>query len=286
MNKIEIKIAKKAGFCFGVKRALAMVEEVLETAEKPVYCWGDLIHNPVMMEYLKKKGLKVIRDLNLFEKDAFFVVRSHGITLEDLELIKKRTSKIIDTTCPFVQKAQKGAEDFKNKKLKVLIVGNKDHVEVKGINSRTGNQAFIVNDLKELAKIEKKLPKKIGVVCQTTQKESRLAEIIERLKELKIDLVLQNTICLDASQKQKEISELKKKPDLLIVIGGLNSSNTTKLAEIGMTKKIKTYHIEKAEDLSDKWFKDGMKVVLTAGASTPYDELFKAEATIKNLTFE
>lgn len=283
MNKIEIKIAKKAGFCFGVKRALSLVEEILETAEKPVYCWGDLIHNPVIMKYLKRKGLKVIKDLKFFEEEAFFIVRSHGITLEDLELIKKRTSNIIDTTCPFVQKAQKGAENFKKKKLKVLIVGNKDHVEVKGINSRTGKQAFIVNDLKELAEIEKELPKKLGVVCQTTQKESRLMEIIKRLKELKIELVLQNTICLDASQKQKEISELKEKPDLLIVIGGFNSSNTTKLAEIGMAKKIKTYHIEKAEDLSEKWFKDGMKVVLTAGASTPYDELLKAENFIKKL---
>jgi len=283
-NEIKIKIAEKAGFCFGVKRALNLTEEAVMSQSK-VYCWGDLVHNPEVMKKLKEKGLKIIEDLKGLPKETVFVIRSHGMTLRDIKLVEKMAVKIINTTCPFVIKAQNCAKKMREEGFNILLFGDKDHVEVKGINSRTGNNSLIIKDVEDLKKIKKKLKGKIGIVCQTTQKNSKLKEIIDYLKEAKIDFQLNNTICSDTTKKQKEVSNLKKDTDILIVIGGLHSSNTTKLTEIGKKNKIKTYHIEKAEDISKKWFKDGMKVFVTAGASTPYRETQKVKKIIENFSF-
>ena len=285
MNNIKIKVAENAGFCFGVERAIRLVENALENNKTQVYCWGDLIHNPAMIKNLEQKGLKIINNLKNFKENSVFIVRSHGITLEDLNLIKEKTCNIIDTTCPFVKKAQDCAENFEKQEFQVIVVGDKDHVEVKSINSRTKNQAFIVNNLKDLDKIKNKLFTKVGVVCQTTQKNSKLEKIIAGLKKIKVDFEIQNTICSDATKKQKAVSELGNGIDLIIVIGGLHSSNTTKLAEIGRSKKIKTFHIERAEDISQGWFFNNAKVFLTAGASTHPNEIIEAEKIIKNFDF-
>ncbi len=285
MNNIKIKIAQNAGFCFGVRRAVGLVEDVLKNAKEEVYCWGDLIHNPVMIENLKEKGLKIIDDLKDFKNDSIFIIRSHGITLEDLNLIKKRTSEIINTTCPFVKKAQNWAEKFKKQGFQVLIIGDKNHIEVKGLNSRAENQALIVNSWEDLMRIKNKLSGKIRVICQTTQKNSKLEEIVKGLKKLKADFKVENTICLDATQKQQEVMEIEQETDLLVVIGGLHSSNTTKLVEIGRAKKIETHHIERAGDISQKWFSKDTNVFLTAGASTHPNEIIKAKKIIENFGF-
>lgn len=283
-NNLKIEIGKRAGFCFGVQRAFNLTQEAIKN-KKEVYCWGDLVHNPVVMKRLKNQGLKIIQDLKKFPKGAVFIIRSHGVTVEDLRLVEQKAREIINTTCPFVIKAQNQAKKFREKGFKVLLFGDKDHVEVKGINSRTGNQALIVKDAEELEKIKDKLKGKIGIVCQTTQKNSKLQKIIEKLEEKNVNFNLENTICSDTAKKQAEVSKLSHETDVLVVIGGLHSSNTTKLAEIGRSKKIKTYHIEKAEDISKEWFKDGMKVFITAGASTLYEETEKTEKILENFSF-
>jgi 4-hydroxy-3-methylbut-2-enyl diphosphate reductase len=144
---------------------------------------------------------------------------------------------------------------------------------------------LIVKDVKELKENKAKLKGKIGIVCQTTQKNSKLKEITDYLKKEGIDFQLNNTICLNTTKKQKEVANLNSDINVLVVIGGLHSSNTTKLAEIGRIKKIRTYHIEKAEDISKNWFKDEVKVFITAGASTPYEETEKAKKIIENFNF-
>jgi len=286
MNNIKINIAPSAGFCFGVKRAVDLVKKTLEHNQGTVYCWGDLIHNPLIMERLKEKGLKVIDDLKNFKEGSIFVIRSHGITLEDLDLIKQKTSRIINTTCPFVKNAQNQAKYFKIKGLKILIVGDSNHVEVKGINSRANNEAFIISEVSELNKIKDNLVgNKVGVVCQTTQRKSKLKEIVSRLKELKIDFKVQDTICLDSTQKQAEVKKNCERADLLIVIGGLCSSNTAKLAEIGRSSNLETYHIENSKNISPEWFSSKSVVYIAAGASTPLDELSKAKKIIEHFDF-
>jgi len=284
INNIKIEIAEKAGFCFGVQRALDLTEKTVKN-EVSVYCWGDLVHNPEVMNGLKEKGLRVVYNLKDFPEKAVFVVRSHGMNLEDLNFVEKKAIKVINTTCPFVIKAQKCAKKMKEEDFKVLLFGDKDHVEVKGINSRTANSSLIVKDVKELKENKAKLKGKIGIVCQTTQKNSKLKEITDYLKKEGIDFQLNNTICLNTTKKQKEVANLNSDINVLVVIGGLHSSNTTKLAEIGRVKKIRTYHIEKAEDISKNWFKDEIKVFITAGASTPYEETEKAKKIIENFNF-
>lgn len=285
MNNIKIKVAKEAGFCFGVERAVSLMEKTLEKNQEPVYCWGDLIHNPSVMKQLEGKGLRIIKDLRDFQENSVFVVKSHGIALADLDFVKKKTTKIVNTTCPFVIKAQHCAKEFKKRGLKVVIIGDREHVEVKGIKSRANDNAFVVSSLAELEEIKNKLTGKIGVICQTTQKKSKLEEIVKALEKLGFELEIKNTICSNTTKKQQEVKNLSSEIDLLIVIGGLHSSNTTKLAEIGRTKEIKTYHIEKASDISQEWFLDKTKVFLTAGASTPSNEIIEAKKIIKNFDF-
>ncbi len=283
MNNLEIKIAKKAGFCFGVQRAIELTEKAIKE-DKEVYCWGDLVHNPGVMKGLQKKGLRIINDLEKLPERKVFIVRSHGMTLEDLEIVNKKKSKVINTTCPFVIKAQTLASKFKEAGKQILLLGDKNHIEVRGINSRAENQALIVNGIDDLFLIKNKLKGKIAVICQTTQKNSKLEEVVEKLKEWKNDFEVNNTICLDTTNKQKEVLELGE-IDILIVLGGLHSSNTTKLAEIGKNKKVKTYHVEKAFDIFKSWFEGSERVFITAGASTPPSEIKKAKRVIENFCF-
>jgi len=285
MNDIEIKIAENAGFCFGVNRAVELVEKTLKEESGNVYCWGDLIHNPVMMKRLKSQGLIIIDDLDDLPQEAIFVVRSHGLTIKDLEKVKTKTSKIINTTCPFVKKAHLTAENFKNQGFQVLIFGDKDHVEVKGINSRAENRALVVASVSDLKKNKGKIEKKLGIVCQTTQKKEKLKEILEYLEKNKIDFELQDTICSDTTKKQTEIKNSPPGLDLLIVVGGLHSSNTTKLAELSRARGIKTHHIEDSSKVSINWFAGNEKVTLTAGASTPVDEVIATKKAIESFSF-
>jgi 4-hydroxy-3-methylbut-2-enyl diphosphate reductase len=285
MNNIKIEIAKKAGFCFGVQRAVDLVEEVLQD-NKRVYCLGDLVHNPVVIKRLTKKGFRIIDDLKDLPEDAVFVIRSHGMIFSDIELAKKKTFKIVDATCPFVIKAQNCAKNFADENKTVLIVGDKNHIEVKGINSRTNNKAFVVNGVSDLKDILEEIKnKELAVVCQTTQKQPKLDEVVKKLKEWNLNFEVSNTICLDTTNKQGEVNNLSDDIDILIVIGGLHSSNTTKLAEIGRSKKIKTYHVETASDISENWFNGIEKVFITAGASTPPEELGAAKKIIEKFNF-
>ena len=284
MNNLKLEIAKNAGFCFGVQRAVDMVAEALKNNKK-VYCWGDLVHNPMVIKKLKKDGLKIIESLREFPEKSIFVVRSHGMTAEDLAYIKEKTFKIIDTTCPFVVKAQKCAKNLKEQGFNILIVGDKDLVEVKGIDSYADGDSLIVKNVEELRIMKAKLKGKIGVVAQTTQKNSNLQQITKELEKMGVDFVVNNTICSDATNKQAEITDIPKNTDVLIVIGGLHSSNTTKLAEIGRQKQIKTYHIETATEIDKNWFQGDENVFVTAGASTPLNELGDAKKIIRAFDF-
>jgi len=288
MKNIKIKIGEEAGFCFGVKRAVELVDKILNDSEKQVYCWGDLIHNPSVKERLEKKGLKIIQDVQDFPEGEVFVIRSHGISLENLKEIEKKAVSIIDTTCPFVNKAQKEAKNFQEKGFNVLILGDKNHPEVKGIESwaRNGGKVLVINSLEELVSEKDQLKGKWGIVCQTTQKKSLLESIINVLDEWGVAAEVKDTICLDTNKKRDELKEELDESNLLIVLGGLKSSNTNKLAEIGRKKGIKTYHVEKAEDILSDWFFDEARVFLTAGASTPVEEIVKAEKRLRKITLE
>ncbi len=266
LKSMDIKIAKNAGFCFGVKRAVGILEEALAKGQK-IYCLGSLIHNQQVIEKLEQKGLVTVKDISEIPADSVFIIRSHGIAPQIIKEMKSRSMQILDATCPFVRHAQATAEKFYKDGYDVVICGDPDHAEVIGINGWTDNSAKIVYDAQEVKNLE--LKKTVGVLSQTTQKSELLKSTITAILESGVKkLVIENTICLDSSTKQAEVSALAKEVDLMIVVGGKNSSNTGKLAQLSEAQKIPTYHIETADELQKEWFKNSKKVGIAAGAST------------------
>ena len=262
---MEIIIAKNAGFCFGVKRAVDMVEKALEQGEK-VYCLGSLIHNQQVIEKLEQKGLVTLNSVEDVPAGAKFVVRSHGIAPELMEQIKIKGGIILDATCPFVRRAQLVAEKIYRDGLDVVICGDPKHAEVMGINAWAKNSAIIIHNENEAKEL--KFKKTIGVLSQTTQKMELLQKTVANLLANNKKIIIENTICLDSATKQAEVSALAKIVDVMIVIGGKNSSNTGKLVQLSEAENLPTHHIETAAELQKGWFLNVKKVGIAAGAST------------------
>lgn len=261
---MEIIIADKAGFCFGVKRAIDMAEEAGE--QEDIACLGPLIHNQQEMARLAKLGVVVKEKKNIAENDTV-LIRTHGIAPEIFAELNSLDCKVIDATCPYVKKAQKAAHDAQEEGYQVIILGDKTHAEVQGIKAWTGNEALVVASYKELQ--EKDLPEKVALIAQTTEKEERFAEIEEYIKKQRQDIKIINTICQATRQRQEAAYNLAGQVDLMIIVGGKHSSNTRKLWEVCSKAKIPCYHIEEAGELEPCWFVNINKVGITAGASTP-----------------
>jgi small subunit ribosomal protein S1 len=266
----KIELAEHAGFCFGVRRAIEIAEKTLSQKKEKVYCLGEIIHNYSVVRGLEKKGLKVVKDLREVPPKASLIIRSHGVGPEIFEQAKKKKIKIIDATCPFVRKAQEIARDFHAKKFQVVIVGDKKHPEIIGLNAHAKNTAVVVSGEKEARKI--KNYSKIGLLIQTTGKTESLEEVSSVLLQKTRNLCVSNTICSDSFSKKEEVRKMSKKIDILLVIGDRNSNNTKKLAEVGTSLGIKTYQIESADDIKKEWLSGKKRIGVTAGASTP-DEL-------------
>lgn len=278
---MKIEISKSAGFCFGVSRAVEMANRALEEKRKPVYSIGSLIHNPLVKKELEEKGYKLVEKPEEVAENSIFVVRSHGIAKNILENLKRREIEIVDATCPFVRRAQRIAEKFYESGKQVVIFGDRNHAEVIGINSWTNDTAIIVgtpDDVEKLLEIDS-----AGLLSQTTQKKEKFEKVISALKKKVKNIFIENTICLDTSKKQEEVNDLAKRSDLMIIIGGKDSSNTTKLAEIAKSCGKPTYHIENENELEEEWFKNIENVGIAAGASTPQKIIDRVVENISNI---
>lgn len=263
---MKIKVAKSAGFCWGVKRAVNMAVDSVKKAKGRALCLGELIHNKREIERLKNLGMVFIEDMNDLKKGDTVVIRSHGVSPKVLEFLKRKGVEIVDATCPFVKDVHEKATKLEEEGYPVLILGNAHHPEVIGIAGHVKNP-MIINSLEEI----KKLPpmKKLGVVCQTTLNLSFFKEAVSILSLKVKDLKVYNTICSATSVRQKETLKLAKEVDVMFVIGGKNSSNTTKLYQIAKEVNPRTYHIESKDEIEPDWLKNSETVGITAGASTP-----------------
>ena len=267
MNKRKITIAKHAGFCFGVKRAIEMVEKALKEGKKP-YCVGHLIHNNQVIEMLGGKGMITVDGIEKIPSKGLMVVRSHGTTFDLIKKAKKRKIEILDATCPFVRKAQLTAQDFHEKGYAVVICGDPDHAEVVGINSWIKNFGKVVRKPDEIGKIKFK-KNIVGVLSQTTEKNELLEKTAEEILKSGVKkVIVKNTICLDSREKKKEVLFLSEKVDVMIIIGGKFSSNTKKLFELSKKVCKNSHHIETEKELKKEWFLKAKKVGIAAGAST------------------
>jgi 4-hydroxy-3-methylbut-2-enyl diphosphate reductase len=262
---MEIILADKAGFCFGVKRAINTAFEA--AAAGPVYCLGPLIHNPQEVDRLRQAGVVTINELSALKPGDSLIIRSHGVPPAVLGEARDKRIKIIDLTCPFVAKAQKHAETLKNEGYQVVVVGEKKHPEVQSILGYAGDHAVVAEAPADLHGMRFK--PRLGVVAQTTQSYSNFSEIVLNLLSLSKELKVYNTICYSTTERQTAARTLAGKVDVMVVVGGRNSANTTRLVSVCKEESRPTYHIEVADELRPEWFTAVKKVGVAAGASTP-----------------
>lgn len=263
---MKLYIAKSAGFCFGVKRAVDIAVKATQKYKKDLYTLGPIIHNPQTVDFLKGLGIKVkgrIEDI----KTGTVIFRSHGVSLEELIKAKKKRLRLIDATCPIVKRAQLFAKYLNKHGYFLLIVGDSKHPEVRAIKSYLNDNVKVIENIKRLRNLGPW--KKLGIVAQTTQSMSLFKEVINKCLEKAEEIRIFNTICHATSLRQKEAIKIAKKTDCMIVIGGYNSGNTQRLVAICREIQPKTYHIESANDLDERWLKGCNKIGITAGASTP-----------------
>jgi (E)-4-hydroxy-3-methyl-but-2-enyl pyrophosphate reductase len=262
---MEVYLADKAGLCFGVKRAINTAFEA--AAKGKVYCLGPLIHNPQEVERLRQAGVDLVEDFSSLARGDYLIIRSHGVPPKVLEEIRKKGLNIIDLTCPFVSKAQRDAEALHKEGYQVVIVGEKKHPEVQSIRGYAGDNAVVVETADDVETIQFK--NRIGVVAQTTQSYSNFSKIVLKLLRLSKELKVFNTICDSTQERQDAARVLAGKVDVMLVVGGRNSANTSRLVTVCQQEGKPTYHIEVADEIHPQWFEGVTKVGVTAGASTP-----------------
>lgn len=277
---MKIEVANHSGFCFGVKRAIKIVEQTLKK-EKNIYCLGPIIHNPQVVRDLMSRGLKIVKDISIIKEGAL-VISAHGLEPKLIKKAYKKGLKIIDATCPLVKKVQKYAEQLKKDKYHIVIIGDKNHAETKGIVGFCGTNFQVVEaksgiDIKRLQK-----EKKIGIISQTTQGIWNLREITLTVLPYADELRIYNTICETTLKKQTAARQLAKRSDIMIVIGGYNSANTKRLVEVSKKTGVETYHIETAQDINLAWLKDKEKIGISAGASTSPESIKNVVDMIRN----
>jgi 4-hydroxy-3-methylbut-2-enyl diphosphate reductase len=261
---MEIIVVKRAGFCYGVKRAIDITFELAEKKERGVYTFGPLIHNPQVIEKLREEGIATTEDIDCPDIKTL-IIRTHGVSPEIYSRTEKKDYSIVDATCPFVKKAQRYAKKLSEEGYQVIIIGDREHPEVQGLIGFAGDDVITVNSAEALPRIKKK----IGIIVQTTQPFEVFKSIVDKVINSAMELKIHNTICDYTAHRVEETRELSVNVDVVIVVGGKNSANTTQLVNISKQYCKNVYYIETSEELDEGWFMDVKKVGITGGASTP-----------------
>ncbi len=264
---MKINIAKSAGFCFGVKRALMVALETAKTYQN-VYMLGDIVHNEDVVRQIENSGIKKIK--KLFKgAGKTLLIRAHGASLATFKKAKKIGFNIIDATCPMVKEIHKIAQDMENNGYKIIVIGDNQHDEVKGIVGQLKRKAIVIDNYKHIPlKIIQKI-KRAAIVVQSTQNLKNVLKIVNILKQQIKDLKFFNTICRPTRIKQDEIRRMPLENDIIIIIGSKNSANTKRLFEISKSLNKKTFWIQSKKDINNPWLRNAQNVGITAGASTP-----------------
>jgi len=262
---MKVILAKRAGFCFGVKRATQMAFEAA-SMDKKTFTLGPIIHSPQVVSKLEEMGVKALKNLDSMDSGTI-IIRSHGVASDEISEANHKKLEIVDATCPFVKKAQEHVKSLSETGYGVVVVGDADHPEVQGIVSYGGDKVFVVGSGDEV----KKLPimNKIGVVAQTTQSFENLKNVVSECLLRGGEIRVFNTICDATAVRQEEAKELARQVDCMLVVGGFNSANTRRLAEVCAELQPRTHHIETAAEIDPIWFDGVARVGVTAGASTP-----------------
>jgi 4-hydroxy-3-methylbut-2-enyl diphosphate reductase len=278
---MKILISKRGGYCYGVQRALEVAERAAEDSPGPIHTMGPIIHNPGVVRDLAAAGVSPVEDLEGVTGGTI-ILRTHGVTPQVIADAKKRGLTIVDATCPYVKVAQEKASFLGEQGYLIIILGEHEHPEVVALVANAGEKTIVVENAEELD-LKQARGKRVGVVVQTTQASANLAALAARLAPACRELLIYNTMCNATQKCQDEALSLARKADAVIVIGGRNSANTTRLSQLCREVQSRTYHIEDVGELKPEWFKGAKTVAITAGASTPPEQMEAAAAWLEKL---
>lgn len=282
---MKVTLAKSAGFCFGVKRAVDTVYQEISKSNLPIYTFGPIIHNEEVVKDLEEKGVCVIHNVKeLDEKEkGTVIIRSHGVGRNIYDEIKKRDFQIVDATCPFVLKIHRLVEEYGANGYHVVIIGNSSHPEVEGIKGWAINDEItVIADKEEAEKFAVTDEKKVCIVSQTTFNYNKFQDLVEIINKKGYDIIVLNTICNATEERQTEAKKIAKEVEAMIVIGGKTSSNTQKLFEICKNECENTYYIQTINDLDLERIESVDNVGITAGASTPNNIIEEVQKNVRN----
>ena len=268
---MEITVAKSAGFCFGVQRAVDSVYKELEENSGKIYTFGPIIHNEQVVEDLNKRGIEVIDTVEQLKKikEGTVVIRSHGVAKEIYDILEQQKLKMVDATCPFVKKIHNIVLDESNNGKTIIIIGNDNHPEVEGIKGWVNGEVIVINKEEQIEKLSLPEQTKACIVSQTTFNHNKFKYLVEIIRKKGYDITVVNTICNATHVRQVEAQKISSKVDGMIVIGGKNSSNTQKLYDICRDECENTFYVQTVKDLNLHELKSLKSIGITAGASTP-----------------
>ena len=269
MDVPTIEVAESAGACYGVKRALGLAHEAAE-GDGPVHTLGALIHNPRVVAELTAEGVAVADTLDEAGSGTL-VLRSHGTAPAVICEARERGFSVVDATCPYVAKVQRRARELADDGRGVVIIGEPGHAEVESIRAWAGDAVVAVADVAE--KLPDTLPDRVGVVVQTTQSDEHVRAVTDAVRALADDVLVAETVCHATRERQSSAAELAARVDVMFVVGGHNSGNTTRLAEVCRGLCPAVHHIEDAADIDESWVRGVGRIGVTAGASTPQEHI-------------
>ena len=284
---MEVTVAKSAGFCFGVRRAVEQVEEQLRRGKK-VYTYGPIIHNEEVVQEFEKKGVRILYPEDEWKsvEKGTIVIRSHGVTRKEQEKMLSCGFEVVDATCPFVKKIHKIVEEQSSAGRKIIIIGDETHPEVAGIRGWARGEVFVADSVEKAESISVSEDEKLCIVAQTTFNYKKFQELVEIFEKKRYDIIVLNTICNATEERQSETARLAAMSEAMIVIGGRQSSNTKKLYEIAKNACGNTYYIQKLDDLDLSQFKSFRCVGITAGASTPNNIIKEVQKIMSEVSFD
>ena len=289
---MDVRIAKSAGFCFGVQRAVQLVYDEAEKETAAVCTLGPIIHNEFVVKDLEEKGVLVLdEDLKVRgtgaepPSDSVIIIRSHGVSRALYEEIRKKGWRIVDATCPFVHKIHKFAAEKSAAGCCIVIIGNADHPEVKGIRGWVSGPCAVVETPGDVDRLDFPENSQVCIVSQTTFHFDKFQELVEIICKLGYHVIVENTICNATKERQTEALDLASQSDIMLVIGSRTSSNTQKLYNLCRSQCKNTYYIQKLDDLETTHFPSDSCVGITAGASTPNNIIQEVSQHVRGTEF-
>ena len=277
---MEIIVARNSGFCYGVKRALQLARKTGKKPGQRIFSWGEIIHNPGVIADLRRDGIQVATSIRQLQPGDTVIIRSHGVSPAIYRALKRKKVKLVDATCPIVKKIQQTVERLSRRSGEIIIVGNKNHPEIQGLLGYSRGKARVVENEDQVRCLP--FRKRRAVLAQSTQDGQVFSQVVGALAERTQELQVFNTICQSTRIRQVATAELARQVDALLIIGGRNSSNTSKLYQISRRLLPSTYLIESPEEITPEMFQGVHKIGLSGGASTPPEVIKKTVAAISH----